>query len=112
MSAGSRYPCVLKLPENFFSEVYDVVRLIPEGKVTTYGMVARLVGFPNHFRLVASVLANLPAGHDLPCWRVVNAQGRTAPNWPGQQGMLEAEGVRFCRPGYVHLESACWNPFE
>ena len=89
MSAGSRYLCVLKLPENFFSEVYDVVRQIPEGKVSTYGMVARLVGFPNHFRLVAR-----------------------APNWPDQQLLLEAEGVRFCRPGYVHLESARWNLLE
>ena len=69
-------------------------------------MVARLVGFPNHFRLVARALASLPDDHDLPAWRVVNARGRTAPNWPDQQLLLEAEGVRFCRPGYVHLESA------
>ena len=96
----------------FFSEVYDVVSQIPFGKVTTYGMVARLVGFPNHSRLVARALANTPAGRDLPCWRVVNAQGRTAPNWPDQQRLLEAEGVRFRRPGCADLGSNGWNPFE
>lgn len=102
----------MKPSARFFSEVYDVVSQIPAGKVTTYGMVARLVGFPNHSRLVARALASLPDDHDLPCWRVVNAQGRTAPNWPDQQRLLEAEGVRFRRPGYVRLDSAGWDPFE
>lgn len=83
----------MALPEGFDAEVYSVVAQIPAGRVTTYGQIARLVGMPGYARRVGHALAAAPAG--LPCHRVVNSAGRTAPHWTEQRPMLEAEGVRF-----------------
>mgnify|MGYP000270190502 FL=1 len=83
----------MALPEGFDAEVYSVVAQIPAGRVTTYGQIARLIGMPGYARRVGHALAAAPAG--LPCHRVVNSAGRTAPHWTEQRPMLEAEGVRF-----------------
>lgn len=95
--------------EQFYKEVCEVVCHIPEGKVLTYGDVARLVGYPCHSRLVARALSSLPAGHHVPAWRVVNSQGRTAPCWPQQQALLEAEGVVFRKAGFVEMKACRWQ---
>lgn len=86
----------MHLPADFDAEVYDIVAQIPAGRVATYGQLARLVGMPGYARRVGRALAAAPEG--LPCHRVVNAAGRTAPGWTQQRELLEAEGVRF-RPG-------------
>ena len=86
----------MHLPADFDAEVYDIVAQIPAGRVATYGQLARLVGMPGYARRVGRALAAAPKG--LPCHRVVNAAGRTAPGWTQQRELLEAEGVRF-RPG-------------
>ncbi|RYD89410.1 MAG: methyltransferase, partial [Sphingobacteriales bacterium] len=57
-------------------EIYQVVALIPYGKVATYGQIARLAGLPRHARLVGYALNRLGAEHDLPWHPVINAQGR------------------------------------
>ena len=64
---------------SFFAAVYDVVRAVPEGRVTTYGAVSRmLVGRTSGARTVGWALHGLPPDlvDDVPWWRVVNAQGR------------------------------------
>ena len=78
----------MALPEGFDAEVYSVVAQIPAGRVTTYGQIARLIGMPGYARRVGHALAAAPAG--LPCHRVVNSAGRTAPHWTEQRPMLEA----------------------
>lgn len=67
----------------FSVEVCDIIRQIPAGKVLTYGQIARLAGFSNYSRWVGKVLSHHPGTAALPCHRVVNSQGRTAPHWPG-----------------------------
>lgn len=93
----------------FQAEIYDVVREIPAGKVVTYGLLARLVHAPQSARRAGRALRDAPADAGLPCHRVVNAQGRLAPCWPGQRRLLEAEGVPFRRNGCVDLKRCLWS---
>ena len=90
--------------EVFRKDVYEVVASIPCGKVTTYGQIAWLVGRPQHARLVGRVLHDAPDALHLPCPRVVNNQGRTAPHWASQRALLEAEGITFKRNGCVDMK--------
>jgi methylated-DNA-protein-cysteine methyltransferase-like protein len=90
--------------------IYDVVRSIPRGRVSTYGDVAKAAGLAGHARQVGYALAALEADTDVPWHRVVNAQGRVSARRGDrssesiQQALLEAEGVRFVRGGSIDLE--------
>ena len=95
--------------EDFQQEVYDVVAAIPRGRVTTYGQVARLAGRPQCSRMVGHALHHLPAQLHLPCHRVVNSQGRTAPGWEQQRSLLEREGLQFKKNGCVDLKRFQWD---
>lgn len=97
------------LPADFADEVRDIVRQIPPGSVATYGDIARLAGAPRHARLVGRILAATPPQAQVPCHRVVNAAGRTAPGWAEQQELLEAEGVRFRTEGRADLARCGWR---
>ena len=76
-------------------EVLSVVSEIPEGKVATYGQIARLTGRDKNARLVGKILRYAEYYGDYPCHRVVNHNGRTAPGWTAQRSLLEDEGVVF-----------------
>ncbi len=80
--------------------IWQVVALIPAGKVATYGDVARLAGLPGAARRVGAALRALPAETRIPWHRVVNAQGKLSlPEGSRaqytQRERLEAEGVVF-----------------
>lgn len=78
--------------------IWQVVALIPPGKVATYGDVARHAGLPGAARRVGAALRQLPPGSRIPWHRVVNAQGRISLRAGGeytQRERLEAEGIRF-----------------
>jgi methylated-DNA-protein-cysteine methyltransferase related protein len=71
------------------------IRAIPQGKVSTYGAVARAAGFPGAARQVAAILRR---GFGLPWQRVLGAGGQiklTGDSAMEQRFRLEAEGVRF-----------------
>ena len=97
-------------PEEFYEEVYSIVRQIPPGKVLTYGAIARMMGRPRHARRGGRALWGTPSGRGIPCHRVVNSRGGTAPGWDGQRNLLENEGVPFHRNGRVVLERCLWQP--
>ena len=61
--------------EGFFERVYEVVEQIPEGMVATYGQVARLAGRPRSARYVGYALHSNPRPGEIPCHRVVFADG-------------------------------------
>lgn len=67
------------LDEAFIYEVLSAVEEIPEGKVATYGQIARLIGRENNARLVGKVLSMAERYGDYPCHRVVNHVGRLVP---------------------------------
>ena len=84
----------------FFESVYAVVKRIPEGKVLTYGDVARAVGAPRCARQVGWALHSNPQPGVIPFHRVVFGDGRLADGFAFggkevQKALLEAEGVQF-----------------
>lgn len=90
----------------FYEGITRLAAQIPPGKVTTYGQLALLMGSPQRARMAGRAIANAPAG--IPCHRVVNAKGGTAPHWKGQRELLEAEGVSFRENGCVDLKKHMW----
>jgi methylated-DNA-protein-cysteine methyltransferase-like protein len=98
----------------FYQLVYAVVRLVPPGRVTTYGDVATMLGSPRVARQVGWALANLEEGSDVPWQRVVNAHGMVS--WRGdlgraslQEALLRAEGVALQPGGKLDLEALRWD---
>jgi len=92
--------------------IWNTVRHIPKGRVSTYGTIARLAGFGSHARLVGYALHALPDGIDLPWHRVINAQGRIS--LPATNGasrrqitLLKKEGIRMSK-GKVDLKKYGW----
>ena len=90
-------------------EVLSAVAEIPEGRVATYGQIARLTGRDRNARLVGKILSMSEFYGDYPCHRVVNHAGRTAPGFREQRQRLEAEGVGFRANGCVDLERYQWE---
>lgn len=88
----------------FCEEVYQVVREIPAGKVSTYGEIAALLGMPQCSRMVGRALKQVPEEMAVPCHRVVNATGRIVPGWEEQRSLLQEEGVAFKQNGCVDLK--------
>ncbi|MGG1516158.1 methylated-DNA--[protein]-cysteine S-methyltransferase [Paenibacillus oryzisoli] len=81
----------------FTASVIAVLRTIPEGKVATYGQVARAAGSPRAARQVVRILHAMSSKHRLPWHRVVNVQGEIAiqddEGAQLQRFLLQAEGV-------------------
>ena len=98
------------LNDKLIYEVLSVVAEIPQGRVATYGQIARLIGRERNARLVGRVLAMSHWYGSYPCHRVVNGCGRLVPSWPEQKALLEAEGVAFRRNGNVDMRRYAWNP--
>jgi methylated-DNA-protein-cysteine methyltransferase-like protein len=89
----------------FHARVHAAVRAVPEGRVTTYGDIAQALGLASVARQVGWALAALPAGSDVPWWRVVAAGGRLA-RWRSsasdrQRALLQREGTRVDARGKV-----------
>lgn len=97
------------LNDDFAYAVLSAVAEIPEGKVATYGQIARLIGYPKNARLVARVLSHADYYGDYPCHRVVNATGRLAPGWAAQATLLQAEGVALRNATHVSLKLYRWK---
>lgn len=92
-----------------FEKIYEVVRKIPYGRVATYGQVAMLAGNPRWARVVGYALHNNPDPENIPCYRVVNREGRVAHAFAFggadiQRELLEKEGIVFESDGHIDLE--------
>ena len=94
----------------FGEDVLNIVGQIPRGRVTTYGHIAALAGWPSHARMVGRTLRYTLGAEKLPCHRVVNIAGRTAPGWSRQRTFLEEEGVAFKANGHVDMKKHLWEP--
>lgn len=94
----------------FRDDVLNIVNQIPRGYVTTYGHIATLAGWPSHSRMVGRILRYAYGAELLPCHRVVNNVGRTAPGWSRQRPFLEAEGIIFKPNGHVDMQRHLWEP--
>ena len=87
--------------DNFFQRVFDIVKQIPEGRVTTYGQIARMIGEPRKARYVGFAMHQSPGvAGGVPCHRVVFKDGSLAPGFafggPEAQRVLLEKVLRFC----------------
>jgi len=97
------------LDESLIYEILSVVEEIPEGKVATYGQIARLIGREKNARLVGKVLSMSEFYGSYPCHRVVNHNGRLAPSWAEQKFLLEEEEVPMKDDTHVDLALCRWD---
>jgi len=103
---------------NFFEEVHEVVRLIPPGRVSTYGAIAHYLGAKHGARMVGyALIAAVPArGLDaVPAQRVVNRNGLLTGRHhfatpTAMQEALEAEGVRVVDDEVQDFKRLFWDP--
>src|SRR5690606_8688149 len=102
--------------KNFYEKVYELVRQIPEGRVTSYGAIARALGTTGSARMVGYALRAL---HDtyppVPAHRVVNRvgllSGKAAFGSPTlMQQLLENESVQVVDDQVVNFETVFWEP--
>ena len=96
-----------------YQQIHEIIRLIPAGKVATYGQIAEIVGGCTA-RMVGYATSTIPFDSDIPWQRVINFQGQISPRSGGsgellQQELLEAEGVLFDQNGRTNLEYYRWK---
>jgi methylated-DNA-protein-cysteine methyltransferase-like protein len=99
---------------NFFADVYEVVKLIPKGKVTSYGAIARYLGTGMSARMVGWAM-NAAHGLKVPAHRVVNSQGLlTGKHHFGSPTAMEErlakDGVKVVKDKVVDFEKRLWDP--
>jgi len=102
-----------KKREGLFEEVYALVRKIPKGKVSTYGIIAKQVGTQDARKIGWALHANKDNGKT-PCHRVVSKEGGLAKNfafegWEGQKKRLLLEGVEFSSEKQVDLSKCIYE---
>lgn len=100
---------------SFFEKVYNVVRDIPYGKVTTYGAIAKKIGMPKSARMVGWAMNASHELEDVPAHRVVNRKGLltgkahfSSPNL--MQQLLESEGIKIKDNQIQNFEEFLWIP--
>jgi len=100
---------------NFFNKVYEVVMLIPYGKVTSYGAIAKYLGTAKSARMVGYAMNASHAMQDVPAHRVVNRKGLLTGkhHFDGtnlMQQLLENEGVVIIDNQIQNFEAIFWDP--
>lgn len=104
--------------ESFFELVYDVVRQIPKGRVTSYGAIAAALGAKKSARMVGWAMNN---AHEVkpkvPAHRVVNSKGLLTGKIhfgdPGRmQQLLEKEGIKINNDQVVNFKEVFWDPMK
>lgn len=99
---------------DFFNRVYEVVKQVPVGKVTTYGDVARAIGAPRCARQVGWALHCNPEFGVIPCHRVVFRDGSICDGFAFggkevQKAMLLKEGIGFTEEYKVDIKNYRWE---
>ena len=106
----------MPLPKDFFDMVYQVVVEIPEGRVTTYGAIAKYLGTSKSSRMVGYAMnASFTAPINVPAHRVVNRNGVLTgkhhfPTPTAMQEALESEGIVVKDDQIQDFEKVLWDP--
>jgi len=90
-------------------KVYEYLKTVPKGRVTTYGRIAEFLGDRHYARTVGKILHENPDPSQYPCHRVVSGKGRVAENYAfggaeAQRKRLDNEGIVFEENGTVDLK--------
>jgi len=106
----------MKKESDFFEQVWQVVALIPRGRVTSYGAIARYLGSASASRTVGYAMnASHASTVRIPAHRVVNRNGMlTGKHWFGGPGvmqqLLESEGISVVEDKITEFEKHFWDP--
>ena len=105
----------MKADDNFFGQVYQVVRLIPVGRVSSYGAIAQYLGLKSGARMVGWAMNAAHGVPNVPAHRVVNSRGlltgRNHFSSPTEMAeLLEQEGVKIVNDRVFNFDSLFWNP--
>jgi len=93
----------------FKQQVYEVTKLIPKGRVSTYGAIAKAIGYPNHSRHVGNAMGGCPS--DVPAHRVISSSGKLSV--ASFKERLEKENVEVQVNWKIKdFKNLFWNPLE
>lgn len=105
----------MKSTENFFEDVYEIVKLIPRGRATSYGSIAQYLGLKSSARMVGWAMNSAHGRTDVPAHRVVNRNGMltgkhhfSSPT--RMQELLEQEGVEIVNDKIKNYKQVFWDP--
>ena len=103
------------MEKDFFQRVYEVVKQIPYGKITTYGAIAKKIGAPKSARMVGYALNASHLNEEIPAHRVVNRKGLLTGKHHFQgtnlmQQLLESEGVKIKENTVQNFKEHFWEP--
>ena len=98
--------------ETFEKQVFEIIKMIPKGRVSTYGAIAKAVGFPNHSRHVGNILSNYD--EDFPAHRICGACGIISAESCITKftEKLAKEGVEVKGKKIQNFKQIFWNPLE
>lgn len=101
--------------DNFFERVYEIARQIPEGKITSYGAIAKALGAARSARMVGWAMNASHNHDDIPAHRVVNRKGLLTGkhHFDGtnlMQQLLENEGIVVVDNQIIDFEKLFWQP--
>ena len=102
---------------NFYENVYEVVKLIPPGRISSYGAIARYLGAAKSARAVGYALNQCASHPDVPAHRVVNRLGLLTGKHhfshpDAMQQALEAEGITVIEDQVQNFEKYFWDPSQ
>lgn len=103
--------------EGFFYKVHEVAKLIPYGRVTSYGAIARYLGATGSARMVGWAMNASSKNGDIPAHRVVNRVGLLSGkhHFEGtnlMQQLLESEGIEVIDLKVQNFEKLFWDPMK
>ena len=108
-------PSIPEKNKDFFQDVYAVVRLIPKGRVTSYGAIAKYLSSPKASRMVGWAMNNAHSLTDVPAHRVVNRNGMltgkmhfATPNT--MEELLLSEGIEVKDDQIINFQEKYWDP--
>ncbi len=100
---------------SFFDDVFEVVKLIPKGRVTSYGAIAKYLGTKMSARMVGWAMNAAHTDKKIPAHRVLNRNGLltgrhhfTPPQ--SMQERLEKEGIKVEQDQVMNFEKVFWDP--
>lgn len=104
--------------DSFFHRVYEIVKLIPYGRVTSYGAIAKYIGSPGAAKMVGWAMNNSHTSKEyIPAHRVVNRNGLLSGkhHFNGNnemQELLESENIKVVNNKIVNFDEVFWDPNE
>lgn len=100
---------------SFFEDVFEVAKLIPRGRVTSYGAIAAYLGLRSSARMVGWAMNAAHADKKVPAHRVVNSQGLLTGKHhfvppSAMEGRLKKEGIKVVKDKIQNFERHFWDP--